>query len=82
VQRNEQRAGRLRNLGHGPFKGLGVRLRRLVEARELANKLKRRRVDLVLGRWRLEIEQRLDVTTHPSLLSEEYRLREFVRNNS
>src|SRR5215510_13578690 len=64
VQRVEQRAGRLRNLGHGSFKGLGVRLRRLVEAGELANELKRRSVNFLLGRRRLEVEQRLDVTAH------------------
>ena len=42
----------------------GVRLRRLVEAGELAHELQRGGVDLVLRRGWLEIEQRLDVAAH------------------
>src|SRR3982751_1083559 len=48
----------------------GARERRLVDTRwarrtaQLANELQRGRANLVVGRWRLEVGQRLDVATH------------------
>src|SRR5262249_39787223 len=40
-----------------------VRLRRLVEARELSDELKRRRPDLVVSCGRVEVKQGVDVAT-------------------
>src|SRR5688500_6718402 len=46
------------------LEGRLVRLRRLVEAGELAHELERRGPDLVIGDRRIEVEERLDVAAH------------------
>jgi hypothetical protein len=45
-----------------------VRLRRLGETAQLADKLKRRCADLVFSGWREEIMKGLDVSTHGELI--------------
>src|SRR5665213_1325067 len=64
VQRRQQPARRGRHFRDSAVEGVRVGLRRLVEARKLAHELQRGGLDLVLGRRRLEIEQRLDVAAH------------------
>src|SRR6516165_2686903 len=66
MQRREQRARRLGDLVHGAVEGRGIRLRRPVEAGELAHELQGRGADFLLGRRRLEVEQHLDVAAHGS----------------
>src|SRR5215211_2489746 len=63
-ERVEEPAGGVRDLLDGAVEGGGVCPRRRVEARELAHELQRRGADLVLGRRRLEIEQRTDLAAH------------------
>src|SRR5918911_4752598 len=57
----EQVHGGVRDLFDGAVERRLVGLRRLREAADLADVLKRGRADLVLGRRRLEVEERLNV---------------------
>lgn len=52
------------DLINGSEEGLLVVLRGLGKSANLAHKLKRGCANLVLGGWRLEVEQRLDIATH------------------
>jgi len=53
-----------RDVVDGRIEGGLVRLRGLVEAADLPHELQRGVMDLVLGDWRLEVEQRPDVPAH------------------
>src|SRR5262245_31690571 len=64
LKRRDQPACRLRDLVDGTIKGGRVGLRGLGEAAQLAHELQRRGADLVLGRGRLEVEQRANVAAH------------------
>src|SRR5450631_207525 len=64
VQRCQQPPRRRGDFRDGAVEGFGVGLRRLVEARKFAHELQRGGLDFILGRRRLEIEQRLDVAAH------------------
>src|ERR1700738_1194095 len=66
MQRNQQAPGRIGNFRDRAVEGCLVGLRRLVEAGKFPHELQRGGVDFILGRGRLEIEQRLDVTAHLS----------------
>jgi len=57
-----------RHLDDGAVERHFVGLRRLVVAGELADKLERRGVELLVGRRRLEVVQRPDVAAHGSPL--------------
>ena len=57
------------HLVHRTLERLGVRLRRLREAADLADVLERRGADLVLSRRRLEVVERSDVAAHASRLA-------------
>src|SRR5260370_40607662 len=64
VQRGQKAAGGGSYLRYRAVERLGVGLRRLLEAGQFSHELHRGGVDFVLGRGRLEIEQRLDVAAH------------------
>src|SRR5258707_15858613 len=64
VQRGQKAAGGGGYLRYRAVECLGIGLRRLVEAGQFSHELQRGGVDFVLGRGRLEIEQRLDVAAH------------------
>src|SRR5271169_6024543 len=64
VQRGQEATGDFRDLLDRAVERHFVGLRRLVETGKLSHELQRRGLDLMLGRRRLEIEQRLDVAAH------------------
>src|SRR5258708_28116964 len=64
MQRGQQAVGGGSYLSHRAVERLGIGLRRLVETGQFSHELHRGGVDFVLGRGRLEIEQRLDVAAH------------------
>src|SRR6478736_7898618 len=64
VQRGQETAGGGGHLRDRAVERLGIGLRRLVEAGQFSPELQRGGLDFVLGRGRLEIEQRLDVAAH------------------
>ena len=68
LERRSSRRGGRGDLVDGALECRLVRLRRLVEAAQLAHELQRGGADLVLGRGRLEIEQRADVAAHRVVL--------------
>src|SRR5215210_9019418 len=63
----------VRDLVDRSVKGFLVRVRRLREAADLADVLQRRRPDLVVGRGRLEVEERLDVSAHEPIVATWFR---------
>src|SRR5438270_1181524 len=63
-ERAEQARGRVRDLLDGAIERLGVRLRGLRGAADLAHVLKRRPVYLLGARRGLEVVESLDVATH------------------
>src|SRR5271165_7067928 len=69
MQRGQEAPGCFRNLLDRAVECRFIGLRRLVETGELSHELQRGGVDLILGRRRLEIEQRLDVAAHYSSCS-------------
>ena len=68
LQRREQLVRGRGDLLHGAIERGLVGLGRPVEAAKLAHELQRGGADLLLGRGRLEVEQRLDVAAHGSLV--------------
>ena len=63
----------LRHLIHSAIEGGFVGLRRLAEAAELSNELKRRRADFFVGRRWFEVVQGLNVSTHNAYFAIVYR---------
>lgn len=55
---------RLRHFVYGASEGEFISLGGLCEAAEFSDKLQRRRADFLVRRWRFEIVQSLDVSTH------------------
>jgi len=49
---------------HGAIEGVLVRVRRFRESGQLANELKRRRADVIVGRGRCKIMQGVNVSAH------------------
>src|SRR3990172_8383178 len=67
IQQIDQPARHLEDIFDGAFiRGL-VRLRRLGKAAQLADELLRRRADFLVGRRRVEVEQRADIAAHRTL---------------
>lgn|GEM_PF-6630604 len=60
----------MRDLLNGAIERRFVRVRGLTEARELADELNGCRADLVVGRRRIEVEERANVATHRATLRE------------
>src|SRR5207245_2157868 len=68
VQRGQEPPRGVRHIIDRAVEGGLIGLRRPAEAGQLSHELQRRSADLVLGRGRLEIKQRLDVAAHFSSL--------------
>jgi hypothetical protein len=64
MERINEHAGNLRNLAHRLLEGSLIDLRGFAEAADLAHKLERGCADLLVGRGRLKIEKRSNVTAH------------------
>ena len=64
VKRVDQPSGDLRNVTHGVIKCGLIGMGRLCKAADLADELKRRRLNLRVGCRRLEIKKWSDVSTH------------------
>src|SRR6185295_11349246 len=60
----DEPAGRLGDLGDRALERIDVLAARLARTADLADVLQGRGVDLVVGRGRLEVEQRADVAAH------------------
>jgi hypothetical protein len=60
----EKMFGGMSDVVHGPIKRFFVRLRRFRKAAELADELKRRRVNFIFGRWRQEVMKGFDISAH------------------
>src|SRR5262249_25581821 len=63
-ERVDQAPGHDRDLVNGLVEDGLIGLRRFREAAELADELQRRCPDLLVGRGRIEVEERLDVSAH------------------
>jgi hypothetical protein len=72
-QRVEQLPRRGSDLLDGAVERLGVRLRRLVRSADLADELKGRVVDFLLGRGGLEVMELSDVSAHVSSVAMSFR---------